>query len=98
MPRLKALKPPCRRCGETRYVGCYLGVWICHNPYCVGLPEGTPHDVRCVHNFQANPGMYDSAVRYCERCGVAERASFSRGSGRMIPRADGLRKQTEANE
>lgn len=33
MPRLRYVKPACRSCGERRYMGCYLGRWLCHNPF-----------------------------------------------------------------
>jgi hypothetical protein len=30
-------------------------------------------DRRCTaHDFQANPGMYDTSIRYCTKCGRAE--------------------------
>ena len=35
---------------------------------------GEGKHVVCVHQFEANPGMYDSLHRYCTKCGIVEGA------------------------
>jgi hypothetical protein len=32
----------------------------------------------CAHKFRTNPGMYDTLIRYCTICGIAEPALAGR--------------------
>lgn len=51
-----------------------MGGRFCHAAIAQEIEKPPVEEKPCLHKFEADPGMRDSMLRYCEKCGISEDA------------------------